>query len=217
MWFLRLFSLLEIIKCIMRITCNLSIDKNCNRKSIPAWVTETYFCSTSFICIGLNWLCIKHNFTEILTFYLLIESSVWLLYFSIFRCFSERDEYKANNELYHLNRLFVVFIIQTLYLSYLLNISFSDIISTVIGVDDKLIKNSNNWNLTFLSSELTLFLRDWISILLHLMGMFYFTISLSIILSRFPDEKKKDNITQETQSKSISNNKCSFLRDNTIS
>lgn len=174
-WILRIFSLLQFIKFLIRKSFPKEVKSSSPKRSpIPAFITESYFIAVLLVVLYLIFLKDYHQFyplcNRIIVAYILVETTVWNLYYYIFRLFIEgKDDYEANNDLYHFLRLFFVGIIQILCLSFIHN----ENISTVIDI--------------FIGKHETSFLY------IYFLKVFYFIIAIGIVISNFPKERKKEN------------------------
>ena len=110
LWIIRLFSLLQIIKYIYRKIAfcikQFSLDKGSKRINIPVLLVELYFI---FFALGIFFV-FRNKY---ILFYYLIESSVWLLYYNVFRRFYE-EKYSICHQMEYFVLIPVVFFSQAM-------------------------------------------------------------------------------------------------------
>lgn len=179
LWVCRVLSLLQISKFIVRSVhkCKWvekyglsrlrgSRDYGSKRGNISPAFQERYFLIWLAV-IFLVWrLDLQHGFVPWLEGYYVFESTVWILYYTIFRRFFE-EKYSIYHPLEHLIIIIVILPTQALALADLYDASFRDAMLAIIGAGDGL--------------------PTWVSIL----GTVYFAVTVSMIISNFPTETKK--------------------------
>ncbi len=138
-WFLRIFSLLQILKFIYRKKYSTQNNKDykSKRTNVPALLVELYF---------IIFLCFLFLFSklyapcyplwyQIIAIYYLIESIVWILYYCIFRRFYEK-EYSIYHPLEFFILLPIIIVSQSICVSALEHISFTSVLKAMIGISD---------------------------------------------------------------------------------
>lgn len=87
----RFFSLLQWVKSIYRNTVFTTTDSNSKRRNVPPQVVEIYFLVVSALILPTLFLHTIPYVYKVLTWYFLIDTSVWMLYYFFFRRFFEEN------------------------------------------------------------------------------------------------------------------------------
>lgn len=178
LWFCRELSLYQHFKAIYRILGEKfhfgNTDNKSGRPNIPPMFGEIYFILWTLL------LSLAHHFAwdlrifRVLAVYYLFESSVWILYYTVFRRFFEIG-YSIYHELEYLTQLCLLIPTQALCFSRLYARSFFEMLPALLGAGG-----------------------DDTPFVMNVMGCLLSAIVISMIISSFPTEaiKKKDKSPQ---------------------
>lgn len=168
-YIVRIFSLLQILKKIYRslghrLKSYYSIDKESKRVNIPPIFVEIYFI---LCCAGAFVLSPEAPFSHYVAIYFLIETTVWVLYYHIFRRFYE-ERYAIMHPLEYLVTLPIIIVLQARCISILESDSFTNALISIL-------------NPNFASAPY-----------ICLLSILYVAIVFGIIITNLPLEKVKE-------------------------
>lgn len=175
MWVCRAFSGCQWLKFLYRRAvkkCGKSnVDNKSGRINVPPIVCELYFIVGTILHIVIYFASWNNCLVKILTIYYLFETTVWILYYTIFRRFFEIG-YTIYHQLEYLTMLFIIIPTQAVCFCNLWSIKFADTFIALLGAGDSTIPH-----------------------LIRVMGAMFSAIVISMIISSFPTEaiKKTDN------------------------
>ncbi|WP_302568137.1 hypothetical protein [Culturomica massiliensis] len=165
LWIIRLFSLLQIIKYIYRKIAfcikQFSLDKGSKRINIPVLLVELYFI---FFALGIFFV-FRNKY---ILFYYLIESSVWLLYYNVFRRFYE-EKYSICHQMEYFVLIPVVFFSQAKAISLIENADLNITLQALAG--------------NFPSADFPFYVT--------ILSVLYIAIIISVVISTLPSESVK--------------------------
>jgi len=163
-WLVRLFSLLQIVKNIFRRLGHSKKDILSKRSNVPPLLQEMYFLLWFACYLVMHFFGVK---IDVLNYYYIIESSIWVLYYTVFRRF-----YEERYSIYHPLEYFVIILLiiptQAIAVSQIYHIAIKQALLVLIG-------NGN----------------DRLPVYVNLLGVLYLAIALSMIMTSFPTEKRK--------------------------
>lgn len=133
-YMVRLFSLLQILKKIYRVAVTklksyYSIDKESKRVNVPPIFVELYFIGCCIVCFLIN---PDSSYSHYISAYFLIETTVWVLYYHIFRRFYE-ERYAIMHSLEYLVTLPVVILIQSKCIAILENDTLTNALISILN------------------------------------------------------------------------------------
>lgn len=171
----RCISGLQVAKFIFRKIADAMTDNVSDRPNISPLFQEVYYCIwLGILAVCYNRFSVPSNFLIGLAWFYMVESTVWILFYSVFRRFYD-ENYAIYHELEHLPMIFVVIISQA-FAFCLINrgvgtayINFEKILLVLLGQGDEI---SGHIGLTIL-------------------GVLYAAIVVSLIISNFTNEQIK--------------------------
>lgn len=178
LWICRVFSLLQILKLLLRTILKLlkrsTTDENATRINVPPMFCELYFIAWFLVFVFGHLLGWSHPVFLGCAVYYLFETVAWVLYYTVFRRFYE-ENYSIYHELEYLTVLFLVIPTQALAFATLYRTSFRNMLSGLLGAGD-----------------------DATPFPVRVLGALFAAIVISMIISAFPAErvKKKEKQTK---------------------
>lgn len=179
-WLCRLLSLLQLLKFWYRKYYGRKKNKtyfgkqDSNRPDIPPWMQEAYFFGwlLLFGCVKLFHIDLPHiSLMPFVMGYFLFESSVWMIYYTIFRRFFE-----VSYSIYHPIEYFVLLPIVACGQALAIHFVFLP---------------TKSLHESFL--VLMCLGHEFVPFYIQLIGTLYFAFILSIITSAFPNERRKSD------------------------
>lgn len=174
LWICRLFSLLQIFKFFFRTIARMlrigTKDERSMRINVPPLFCELYFICWFVFLLYAYLTNLKTPIVIGLTWYFLFESTVWILYYTIFRRFFE-ENYSIYHDLEYLTVLVLLVPTQALAFANYYNDSFGNMIAGLLGASG-----------------------DDSPIIIKIFGALFAAIVISMIISTFPTERVKKKI-----------------------
>lgn len=171
-WFCRVQSLYQYVKLIYRALgqrFKFGYTENASgRPDVPPWIGEIYFICWTILFSVAHVLDASGWFIEGLAIYYLFESSLWILYYTVFRRFFELG-YTIYHRLEYITMIILLIPTQALCFSHLYSRSFREMLAGLMGVAD----NTTPFPVTVL-------------------GYVFAAIVISMIISTFPVENIKE-------------------------
>ncbi len=172
-WVLRFLSLYQHIKAIYRIIINRKgkgkTENLSGRADIPPMMGELYYIAWTLLFILGHILQWDNVIIRGAAIYYLFESSVWILYYTLFRRFFEIG-YSIYHQLEYLTAIFLILPTQALCFFRLYSVSeYMEVLVGLLGSGDDL------------------------PIPIRLLGCVFSAIVISMIISSFPTETIKKN------------------------
>lgn len=164
----RYLSLLQLVKECYRFTArytsNYSKDRKAKRINVPPILPELYFIAWFIIFVIIKLMGFHGTGVKIISVYYLLETLIWILYYSIFRRFFE-ETYSIYHVLEYLLPLLLIFPTQAMCISILHNINFRDAMTSLLG------NGGDN-------------VPGYVKIL----GVLYGAIVIALLINKFPEE-----------------------------
>ncbi len=169
-WACRFLSLYQHIKAIYRIIGKGKTENLSGRPDIPPMMGEIYYIIWTALFVVAHIFGWDNLVLRIAAVYYLFESSVWILYYTIFRRFFELG-YSIYHQLEYLTAILLILPTQALCFAKLYSRSFREILSALLGAGN-----------------------DMSPFPAKVLGCMFSAIVISMIISAFPNEaiKKKD-------------------------
>ena len=173
-WAARLFSAYQWVKAIYRwlgIVFKFGyVENDSGRPDIPPKLGEIYFCLFTILFSVTHHFNIKAPILTYLSYYYIFESSLWVIYYTVFRRFFELG-YTIYHRLEYILTIAIIIPTQALCFARVYSISFKDTFASLLGA----------------SNDLT-------PPILIIFGFFLSAIVIGIIISTFPTENIKKGI-----------------------
>ncbi|RZL50753.1 MAG: hypothetical protein EOP00_02845 [Pedobacter sp.] len=182
-WLLRIFSVLQLLKIVVRerirIAKIFTAKHDSKRADVPPGLQEIYFSLWLFLlllfaCSLKNLLPFQVSLSpksiKIFATYFLIESSVWIIYYTILRRFFE-ERYSIYHPIEYFVLIPIVMSGQALALSIIYSLSLDDSFLILMGLSD--------------NAKIQFYIK--------MIGILYLAFVLSMIINGFPSEKRKSD------------------------
>lgn len=135
-WFCRVLSLYQHVKVGYRALAQwrkFGYTENASgRPDVPPWLGEVYFLLFTTVFSVTHHLQISNQFLKILAMYYLFESSLWILYYTVFRRFFELG-YTIYHQLEYITTIILIIPTQAVCFAHLYSISFREALAGLLG------------------------------------------------------------------------------------
>lgn len=136
LWFCRTLSLYQHVKLLYRglgEKFRFGYTENASgRPDVPPWLGEVYFLLFTALFSITHHFQISATWLQILAGYYLFESSLWILYYTVFRRFFELG-YTIYHQLEYITTIILIIPTQAVCFSHLYAISFHDALTGLLG------------------------------------------------------------------------------------
>ncbi len=173
-WFLRHFSFYQAVKTIYRelgIRFKFGYVENASgRPDVPPMLGELYFLFFTVLFSVTHYLGINNIFLTALAYYFVFESSLWIIYYTVFRRFFEVG-YTIYHQLEYILTIALLIPAQALCFARIYSMSVRDVFVSLLGAAE-----------------------EDTPVILVIFGFFLGAIIIGIIISTFPTENIKKGI-----------------------
>ncbi len=135
-WFFRVLSLYQHVKVGYRALAQwrkFGYTENASgRPDVPPWLGEVYFLLFTLVFSVTHHFQVSNKFLQILVMYYLFESSLWILYYTVFRRFFELG-YTIYHQLEYITTIILIIPTQAVCFAHLYSISFREALAGLLG------------------------------------------------------------------------------------